>query len=126
MTRAEMVTEFNYWTRKRDEYKEKISRNSTVRSSLSTGLSGCESYSVGIGSYSDESVLFGDLSIKANNAFNSTFTANVLAAIDGVGNHLESEKSYAQGQINYYDSLIKQYDAEQERKRQEELRAKQN
>lgn len=114
MTRSEMVTEYNFWVRKRECYKEKIATNTNVRAVLSVCLNNCEISMSKLDAFSSASVLFEELYIKNNASYNSTKASNILAIIDEVGMHLETVKSNAQQQINYWYEKIAKYDAEKD------------
>ncbi len=112
MTRSEMITEYNFWVRKRECYKEKIATNINVRAVLSDGLSNCETSMSKLDAFSDASVLFEELYTKNNASYNSTEISNILQIVDEIGIHLETVKSNAQQQINYWYAKIAEYDAE--------------
>lgn len=124
MTRAEMVTEYNFWVSKRECYKEKISTNAALKESISAELYSLSSNMSLLSAYSEKAVIFGQLYSRNYNMYNETEIESIIAVFDEVASHLESVKSTCQSQINYYDSEIKKYDEAQrieaERKKAEQ------
>ncbi len=114
MTRGEMVEQFNYYTRKRNQYAEKIEENNKVKSILEASLLNCTASMKKIEQFKNDSVLFSALYEKNDSYFNETETNRILGVIENLGAHLERERSTAQKNINKWYSEIKAYDREQE------------
>ena len=113
MTRYDMVSEYNFYVRKRDCYAAKIQENTALRATLSDELSKCNAYMNDLKQYSDDAVIFQQLYDKNYAYFNAEENQRLLNIIDQVGEHLEGVRQEAQDSINHWDREIRAYDAKQ-------------
>lgn len=113
MTRNEMITEFNFYVRKRNCYVTKIEVNNALKTTLRDGLSNCNTYTGEIESYADDAVIFQQLYDKNYDYFNAAENQRLLGILDDVGTHLEDVINRTQQSINYWQAEIDAHDAEQ-------------
>ncbi len=119
MSRYYLVNEFNYYTRKRDCYAEKIQKNNELKTILEQSLANCNTYMQGLEIYADDAAILKQLYDKNHEYFNLTENTSLVEILNLVGEHLLSEKDSAQGEINYWYNKIQEYDAEKRRLEEE-------
>lgn len=124
MERYQMVEKYNHFVAKRECYKSKLSYNGSLRSSLEPILQECINIRVNMSDYSDKSQAFDSLYDLNFNRYSTGKKASILAELDRLDTYINGEIANAQAEINYWDSEIKAYDAEQARKAAEEAKRK--
>lgn len=110
MTKAEMITQFNFYTRKRNEYADKIDENNRVKQLLEEGLRSCNSSMQKLSDVADKSSLFATLYEKDESYFNDTEISGMIDSLDSLNTHLQNVHDSAQQQINVWYKKIQEYD----------------
>lgn len=113
MTRNDLVREFNYYTRKRDVYKEKLAINSELKSKIEAGMDACMEHSQDIGEYDLCANLFNELYEENKERYSEHKKQNILDLLNGLDVQINTQISNAQDEINYWYGRIKKYDEEE-------------
>lgn len=116
MSRYDLVREYNYYTRKRESYKQKLSVNSGLKSKIEEGMDACIEYSQDIGEYDLCANLFDGLYDDNGERYSERKKQDILDLLNALDVHIRNEISDAQDKINYWDGKIKKYDEEERRK----------
>lgn len=119
MSRYDLVKKYNYYTRKRESYKEKLTINSELKSKIENSMDACMKYSQDIGEYDLFANLFNQLYDENKERYSESKKQNILDLLNALDVHINNKISNAQDEINYWDGRIKKYD-EEERQKQEE------
>lgn len=119
MSRYSLVVEFNYYTRKREEYKAKLSANAALKSEIEGYFDACMTHGQGIAGYYGCSNFFDQLSEKNDERYSETKKQEILDMLNALDGYISGQISTAQQNINYWDRKIKEYDEEEAKKQQE-------
>lgn len=118
MLRNNLVKEYNYYTRKREEYKAKLSVNSTLKGEIESKFNACMTHGQGIAGYYGFSNFFDELFEKNDERYSEAKKQEILDMLNALDLHINTQISIAQQNINYWEARIKAYDEEEERKQQ--------
>lgn len=118
MTRNDLVREYNYYTRKRESYKEKLAVNAELKSKIEAGMDACMGYSQDIEEYEQSAKLFDQLYEENKERYSEHKKQDILNLLNGLDVQINTQISNAQDEINYWYGRIEKYD-EEERQRQE-------
>lgn len=114
MTRSEMLIEYNYYTRKRESYKEKLSKISNVRTELDAVMDDCITYRDELSNYGEDSNMFYELADDNFDRFPERKKQDILDMLDGLETYVSNQITLAQDEIDKWDYSIRQHDKEQE------------
>lgn len=112
MSRNDLVREFNYYTRKRESYKEKLAINSELKGKIEAGMDACMEYSQDIGEYDLCANLFNELYDENKERYSERKKQDILDLLNGLDVYINNQISDVKDEINYWSGRIKRYDEE--------------
>ncbi|MBE5954517.1 MAG: hypothetical protein E7257_10280 [Lachnospiraceae bacterium] len=112
MERWEMVNNFNNLVSKRTYYREKQSTIAALRECVNTQMDLCIGYCDEIALHLGQANYFDMLHEKNSERYSVTERDGMLGELDSISSYIASTLQGIQSEINYYDRLIKEYDAE--------------
>lgn len=115
MSRNDLVREFNYYTRKRESYKEKLTINAELKSKIEAGMDACIVYSENIGEYDLCANLFNELYDENKERYSERKKQDILDLLNGLDVYINNQISDVQDEINYWNGKIKKYDEESQK-----------
>ncbi|MBQ9935666.1 MAG: hypothetical protein IJO70_07460 [Lachnospiraceae bacterium] len=110
MTREELVSEYNYYIRKKSEYTAKLNANSVLKGEIESRFDTCIINSEEMNGYCDCSNLFDELSSDYTDKFSETKKQEMIDMLNALDTYLNNQIMIAQYCIYYWDEKIKAYD----------------
>ncbi len=112
MTRNDLVREYNYYTRKRESYKEKLAVNAELKSKIEAGMDACMEYSQDIEEYDLCANLFNEFYDENNERYSERKKQDILDLLNSLDAYIKNQISDVKDEINYWSGRIKRYDEE--------------